>query len=373
VAGLPSRKSTSFCKGTYYLVGRVFRQVELTNEVVKLLVFVIFGFVGGLGGLLGEWSWSALPGNFSGPSTMAALFLGIQHRNDYGDEKLILRREVNAGVSVFAVFVGKFLLSSFTVLLKMFTYSLVLYILVTPQQSFGTFLAAYYLYGLWWAAMAQFLSVVIKDQITVIIIAMILPALDQLQSGFFCVPQVAETHTFCPREGSDGSGFWPGYPFFIIQYAAEMSFFPNYVANLSIPNATNYWYSSDLIDLTEDITYNNATGTEISITAFIFDEGDTHSAVGQATGLLILRNIFIRLMLIVGLLFQVTANTRRFRNFFGRINRLVFGVCGVCQIPQFQVPADELKTVLFRREFKEHFKAELEEATTTSTTAKESV
>jgi len=96
-----------------------------------------------------------------------------------------------------------------------------------------------------------------------------------------------------------------------------------------------------------DLTSNNYTNPQgvwegiVEVTAWIYSGSDTRSAAGRAAGYLILRNFYVRLLILATLIFQVTANVRKFRNFFGGISRFMYSTFGACRIKQFTVPADE--------------------------------
>jgi len=271
------------------LTGRVFRQTDITSEIIKVLTMMALGILGGLGGLLTDWSWTLTARLEIGG--LFAVFIGIMHRFDFGDEKSIIRRELHAGIEALPLVMAKTLQSTLFTFLQAFGYSLVTYVLQPRMQSFGTFFLAYFFFAMYWTALAQWLSLGCISQINAVIGMIMIPSLSATLSGtLICTPEVEALQAFCPRK--IGVKTWlPDLPSFQLLWAAEIRKFPPYVANFSVVNSTNYWYSMNS-DQVDQERFQFGLNNTVSYFAFT-KEG---AQIGSSLFALIIDSILLRLI-----------------------------------------------------------------------------
>merc|ERR1740124_777290 len=234
-------------------MGRVFLQTNINQEINAILSWIFLGLFFSLAGIISLVSSSCSGTPFAmmavtfQPQFLFAVIIGIQHRNDYGDEKLLLHREVNSGTYYAAIWLAKTVKSLFFGAIKMFAHSLVLYIFMAPLQSFGTYLLAYILLAWWWIGFAQWVSLLCSSQTSAVMILLLIPLFESIFSGNFCstvihMPDDSLKNTFCPRGSMDGLGYFPGRDFFAMVWSAEMDRYPEHVSIFPDLNMTNYWY-----------------------------------------------------------------------------------------------------------------------------------
>eukprot|EP00316_Scyphosphaera_apsteinii_P011501 CAMPEP_0119305436 /NCGR_PEP_ID=MMETSP1333-20130426/6447_1 /TAXON_ID=418940 /ORGANISM="Scyphosphaera apsteinii, Strain RCC1455" /LENGTH=691 /DNA_ID=CAMNT_0007308527 /DNA_START=92 /DNA_END=2164 /DNA_ORIENTATION=- len=284
------RKVASLCTSFKYVIGRTFRQTDVTRELTQVSVFLCLGLLGSLGMVLGDWSWNIHQSIIMGGSvaTLFNIVLGMQHRFDFGDEKLILSREVNSGIYVFALWVGKTLKAILFAFFKIFALVVVLYSLATPMQPFGSFLWAWLLSGLWWVAFAQMISLGIQNQTTAVLVLLFVPIFAGIYTGMACYETF---ESMCPRMGFPYNGFnyfIPDYPRWMMLWATELGEFPEYVSNFTAVNLTNYLYFEEKF-YTSTVD-NVQTTCQLNYKAFAahFNDEDREIMYGFAMGMLIL-------------------------------------------------------------------------------------
>merc|ERR1719387_11129 len=109
------------------------------------------------------------------PSFIFAVFICMQHRFDFGEDKLMIGREINSGFYLIAIWLGRVMKSCLFGSIKVMVYALVRYIFAAPLELFISYIVAWILLGLWWVAFAQLVSLLFKDQVTAVIILLMVP------------------------------------------------------------------------------------------------------------------------------------------------------------------------------------------------------
>lgn len=188
---------------------------------------------------------------------------------------------------------AKTIQSTLFTFLQTFAYSLVTYVLQPRMQPYFTYFLAYFLYAMYWTAVAQWLSLGCVSQINAVIGMILLPSLSATFSGtLICQPAVEALQSFCPRK--IGVKLWlPDLSAFRLLWAAEQNQFPKYIANFSVVNATNYWYSMKTDDVEQEVPqygYNN------TVSYFMFEEAGEE--IGRSLFYLIVDSIILRLIVL---------------------------------------------------------------------------
>merc|ERR1712151_821033 len=345
---LEPRRTITTCASAYHIMGRVFRQTNMHSEINQLFVWLFLGlFIGGLGPIIAMLMnscaglrWEMMGQTFS-PSFIFAVFVGMQHRFDYGDEKLILSREVNSGIYFTSVWMGKTMKSTIFGILKFMTYAVVTYIFIAPMQRFVTWMIAYVLLGLWWVGFAQWISLLCRSQVTAVMILLIVPIFEGLLSGNFCA-QVLGTdvaNTFCPRGGMNGFGFFPGHYFFSMLWSAELAQYPEHVAIIPIVNQTNFWYNIE----TDTIAKSGVTAvTNQTYTGNLYQYTGGMEPWLRDMFSMVWINIPIRLFGLICLACMASSTNRWVSVKIARVSHFLFSRCGVCHLKTYAAPQDEL-------------------------------
>jgi len=349
---LEPRKTIALCASAFHIVGRVFRQTNIHTEINQLFTWLFLGlFTGGLGPIIAMLMnacaglrFEMMPQTFS-PSFIFAVFVGMQHRFDYGDEKLILSREVNSGIYFTAVWIAKTAQSTLFGSLKFITYGLVTYIFIAPLQGVIPWVMAHVFLGLWWVGFAQWISLWCRSQVTAVMILLLVPIFEGLFSGNYCAQVMGSdvAATFCPRGGMNGFGFFPGHYFFSMLWSAEMSEYPEHIGIIPMVNQTNYWYNAevDVISKTSTTAVTNQT-----YTGNLYQySGGMDPWVSQMVGMFWI-NLVIRLFSLVCLAFMASSTNRWVSDKISRCSNCLFSCFGVCYVQAYSAPQEELNPPL---------------------------
>merc|ERR1712048_643285 len=345
---LEPRKTIATCASAYHIMGRVFRQTNMHSKINQVFVWVFLGlFIGGLGPIIAMLMnacaglrWEMMPRTFS-PSFIFAVFVGMQHRFDYGDEKLILRREVNSGIYYTSVWFAKTAKSVLFGSLKFITYAIITYVFIAPMQRFLPCVISYVALGLWWVGFAQWISLLCSSQVTAVMILLLIPIFEGLFSGNYCAQVMGTelTATFCPRGGMNGFGFFPGHHFFAMLWSAEMAQYPDHVALIPIVNQTNYWYN---IEVDEIAKVGMTAVTNRTYTGNLYQyPGGMGPWFSDMLSMLWI-NLVIRLFSLACLAFMASSTNRWVSDKIARVSHFLFSCCGIGHIKEYAAPQEEL-------------------------------
>jgi len=342
-------------KAFAHVLSRTAYKIDVFGEIVFACVFVVLGFLGALGPVISDWSWSTHIDNLHGDNITLLLniVIGMQHRCDFGDEKLLLSREINSGVHVGAVWAARTLKSIIFLAIKVFAMVVVMYGLAPVMQGFFPVYFAYLMSSLWWAAFSQIISLLCRNQMTSIVIVVIVPIFAAIFSGFYCY---ASAQSMCPFNGFPYNGLafiLPDLNRFYLIYSVELHEFPDYIANFSDVNGTAYRYFEESFYTTtvnESATGPNGCFPPYESFLAQITDSDGDSMYAFSVGMLILWNVLLRLLVLTLLVFMRAATSRRFQNQTEAVVRRlrgVFGICGICRFgpssggTSFVAPMDE--------------------------------
>jgi hypothetical protein len=340
---LVPRVTPGCCGASFITIGRIFRKTSLQSELMSITVFVFLAMFDSLGAVIGltqdcsGMDWNTL-NQTCAPSFIFAVFVNIQHRFDYGDDKLIISREINSGVLASGIWIGRTTKSLCFATIKFLIYAGVRYILDAPMIKFITYAFAWILLGNWWVAFSQWISLACKSQITGVMIMLMVPFFELLISGNFC-GSVMETEVasgFCPRGGMNGWGFWPGYPFFVMNWVGRLNEYPDHVTSFRPVNMTAYWY-----DVPNDEVKRNANtlcGTAYESVTYVM----TGDGVGGGAFGLIITNLIVRCIVLWLLVCMSQGRSGFLADKIARCTGFCMGTCGICKLKGFSVPDDEL-------------------------------
>jgi len=338
------RKTAGCCTAAGAICGRIFRKTSLQHELTNALVLCFLALFNGISDIIGMTQDCAAHGMWQQlsttmiPSFIFAVFVNMQHRFDYGEDKLMITREINSGIAASAIWLGRSVKSIFFGSLKFLLYGLCSYMFRAPMQTFFPFVLAWILLGLWWVAFAQFVSLLCKDQTTCTMILLMVPIFEMVFSGGVC-PSVMGTDMasgFCPKGGMNGGLFFPGHAFFKMMWIGELNEYPDYVGHFSPVNQTNYWF-----DIDNDAVKTQGTtvcGTAYTSTLFQM----SGSGFGAATLWLIILNTYWRVLVWLLLALMGSATNRAVAEKIAVCSHFLFTCCGICHIGGITVPRDEL-------------------------------
>lgn len=266
---LKPRKDAGLLSKMLYLTGRSFRQLDRTT-VVQDVLFVFLGnlfepllFIVFTIGVDIPFTVEDNPKKFR-MGSLHILLIVLQHRKEYGDARLIVARELNAGIGVLPLFGSGAIRTFCLVFLKALAAAIAVYALYTPLQGFGNFFFAWLL-GTWaWALFAQVVSLYVPNQVTAMLILILLPFFEVLYNGQNCLLQFDDDVALntCPRGmlyRLPFPPFWGGWatvglPTYWIMWATEMKEWPDHFVNDSFVNKSDYFYDiSDLDPSTEAV------------------------------------------------------------------------------------------------------------------------
>jgi len=201
----------------------------------------------------------------------------LSHRNDYGNNRLIVARELNSGISVTSIWFANAFKLLVVVTFKSFTASIVVYVFTSTLLDFGYVFLGYFL-GTWcWALFAQVLSLFFTNQLVAMLTLILVPTFEVIlpvpwqsgcNAGALMYPSPEALQGLCAREQPVYPPFWGGHftvalNFWKIMYTAEMEEYPDYFAKSTLVNNTNYWMlGMDPSDLA-DPDYAGARGTAV--------------------------------------------------------------------------------------------------------------
>ena len=239
------------CSSTATLLSRSVRMLDASTLTVDMLLMVLVALPSVLAAVLTDegFKWSSLLGTTLRPSALFYLVILLQHRSDYGDHMLIVTRELHSGISVVGLYASLALRTLALVALKTAIYCAVVYVFNTPQQGFGLWYLSYVL-GAWcWTGFTHWVTILVRNQMTAVLVAVIVQLLERLYDGALCAP--ATTDTFCPLVALRSQLFppyWGGWAAvgslqLRALWALEMQTFPAYTVNISVVNTTNYYYA----------------------------------------------------------------------------------------------------------------------------------
>jgi len=345
--GLTPRQTLGVCKSTFWIMGRIFRKTSLPGQLTQIVAFCFLGLMDSIGAIIGMaqecgmFSWIMF--NMRAENSMLfVFFINMQHRSDYGEDKLMISREVNSGVHARGIWLARTLKSSFFGSMKIFFFCVVTYIFAAPMMNFGAYLLAYVMLGNFWIGFAQVISLACKDQMTAILLLLVVPLFEMLFSGMQCRPVMAIediANILCPA----GENFmkmntlsYPGLWFWQMLYIAEINEFPDYVSNFAVINSTTYWFDVPNKEL-------KTTGTTLCntpYTASIFEA--TGEGYWGAFVMLLIQNIVYRIVVLVLLSMMSSANNRWLSDKISRCTYCCFDICGCCHVSGYSVPQAEL-------------------------------
>lgn len=249
---LQARVAASTCQSFRILLGRAFRMIDMSSFGVECLVVFLIAMPNVLAAVLGDgkFTWNGLLHNTLTPSLLYYLVIALQHRADYGDNMLILTRELNSSISVSALYLSLAVRTFVLVTIKSLLYSCISYAFNTPTQNF-IFYWLTYLLGAWcWTGFVHWVTIAIKNQMTAMLVIVLVNILEILYSGSLCMPGISEQ--FCLVNTLKDQAIIP--PYFggwaavgALQtqtlWATELERYPDYSVNVSFVNQTNYFYN----------------------------------------------------------------------------------------------------------------------------------
>jgi len=352
---LVKRQTLGCCMSFGLVASRVFRQTNMHNEINDICVMTFLALFSAIGGLIAltqgcnGFAWTELVNRFN-PSFLFPIFIGMQHRFDYGEEKLMLRREVNSGIYFTSLWLGKTVKSCVFGTLKFSMFALVMYIFMTPVQTFWTYLVAWIFLGLWWVAFAQFISLFCASQITAVMLLLLTPIFEPIFSGNLCQMFIGTglESGFCPRGSMNGFGFFPGHEFMKMMWVAEIDEFPSYVADFKSVNTTTYWYNIP----SDERTSSGSTSSNETYSVSTYEATGGLGPWGFAFATLLRYNIQLRLYSLVCIAFMAASTNRWVSDKIARCSHRMHSVFGICHRREYMAPEEELAPPMRRQESK---------------------
>jgi len=254
---LVSRQSATLAQSVWFLTTRAFHMLDSKSIAIDCLIITLTALPAVLSAILSnaDFSWTALLGGAAGtlkPSFYFLIVVALQHRADYGDNMLIISRELNSGISVFGMYAALAIRTWTLLMIKALLFCTVSYWFNTPVQNFGLYYLAFLL-GAWcWTGFTNWVTIVIHKQMTAMLVIVIIALLETLYSGMLCMPPPAgKSTTFCPVNSLRSQAWLPPYfgGWAAVQnwqartlWPNELQQYPLYTANISTVNMTNYYY-----------------------------------------------------------------------------------------------------------------------------------
>jgi len=235
------RKTAPSRVAVYYLVGRAFRQTAVGDVTISCVFLVFIALLNAPALITGDWSWDSLPSKLTAGNLLFGIVIGVTHRQDYGNQKVILYREVNSSMSVLALFVAITLKACLVGFFQTLAYTIITYIIAAPQQNFVIFFITWFGFCLWWISFSHWVSLCTQQTLSLLLL-LFGPVVEAFYSGDVgSDAQVEELEPFTSRSLRLVSAFSASRWHFQALYSQELLEYPEHVRTFTAVNASLYW------------------------------------------------------------------------------------------------------------------------------------
>jgi len=249
-------KKVGLHTAVFHLTDRAFRSIDVKAFCVVLMFYALLGAL--VGSMVSEsYEYYNVIHILDAGCDIFAMIICVNHRADYGDQKVTILRELNTGMPVLAIFIANTIRMVCTTFVEALAYASTKYLLLPPYQSFGVYNLAHWGLGIWWASFAAPISLW-AGRTTSIMICLFAPNIVKMFDGsqgrsgltYDGVMSTDEDVLSDTVREQGASYFFPNRWFWQLTYAKEIQDYPDYIVNLTQVNNTLYWR-----DIPEDLQY----------------------------------------------------------------------------------------------------------------------